>query len=183
LNASVAFDRNTFALFTTGRECASLPGVLFEPDSELKSGALHARPGQGDGQRVALTGRKPRWNALNRQTPAARVRLRVKVAGVTCFLFEAAGETRRRALGIAVRCHQPHGEDGRRQHRAHFVFCSAIRPTVFASVPNHIVRVLRSKCMWRMVPLTSMFAKNFSVFGSKPTRRLLAPVSENQIRS
>src|SRR5919109_4710760 len=109
----------------------------------------------------------------------------MEMTRVARLLFEAAGESGRRALGVRMRRNQSQGrrEDRRCERRAHFAFCSAMRPTLLASVPNHIVRVLRSKNMLRIEPLTSIFAKNFSVFGSKPTRRLALPVSENQMRS
>ena len=57
-----------------------------------------------------------------------------------------------------------------------------MRPILFASVPNHIAFVCGWYCMWRILPLTGTTAMNFSVFVSKPTSCLTAPVSENQIR-
>src|SRR5690606_7516514 len=56
------------------------------------------------------------------------------------------------------------------------------RPTLFASVPNHMVPVSWWYIMCRMLWLTSLTEKNCSVFGSKPTSCFFGPVSEIQRR-
>src|SRR5688572_16477221 len=115
------------------------------------------------------------------------------MAGVARLLLESAGEPGRRAFGVARdrRFHEnEERRDGKKRCGAHNCSCPhyvllpvvTMRPILFASVPNHIIFVFESKTMWRIVSLTGMFAKNRSVFGSKPTSRFSIPLSENQMR-
>src|SRR5688572_9596462 len=158
---------------------------------------------QRDRDPIGLAADESLRHAVEDQTARPRVRSGVKVTGITRLLVAPAREARRSTVGIAVgsdrlkdrlkrvaggggATRRDRQDDGRgeAQHdrNTHRAFCSAMRPTLLASVPNHIMRVLLSKYMWRMVPLTSMLAKNFSVFGSNPMSRFAGPVSVNQMR-
>jgi hypothetical protein len=206
LDARLRLDSNARIRRPFRRQCARLRAIVLESRAQLKAGEFHSWLPERNRDAIRLAGDETIGNPFDRQLAGSGIRSRVKVTRVTGLFGKAAGEPRRRAFGVAVRgrgpnqtlncqpvtvnfswgrCgqHQRHGA-GRKYYRrkTHLAFCSAMRPTLLASVPNHIMRVVLSKYMWRMVPLTSMLAKNRSVFGSKPTRRFAGPVSVNQMR-